>query len=308
VNFRPRVCVIGAGTIGGLLAAHLARSAEVSVLTRRPEHASALESHGLRISGKADFVSRLRASDEIASIEEPEFVILACKGIDLQQAAMRIEGCFPRATVLTIQNGLGAEEIVREHGDWTLISGFTFMSGTRHSDTHVEYVLDTPTWIGPHEGTDFARVIDVARLLSDSGLKVIALADIEPTRWSKLIFNASVNAVAALTGLPHNEHFARRDTPSDLGHLVYALAQEGCLIAAAIGIEPADDPWQMNVLATSRGASHYPSMLEDIKAGRATEIDLITGALVRAADRTAALAPLHSALYSLVRARESANV
>ena len=60
-----------------------------------------------------------------------------------------IEGHFPGAHVLMIQNGLGCEEMVSRFGDWPIISGVTFMSGTRHSDTHVEYELDTATWMGP---------------------------------------------------------------------------------------------------------------------------------------------------------------
>ena len=80
-------------------------------------------------------------------------MILACKGTDLESLARRLEGHFDGATVMTVQNGLGAEEIVAAHGAWPLLSSVTFMSGTRHDDTHVEYVLDTATWIGPFRGT-----------------------------------------------------------------------------------------------------------------------------------------------------------
>ena len=109
---------------------------------------------------------------------------------------------------MTVLNGLGAEEAVRTAGDWPIISGVTFMSGTRHSDTHIEYVLDTETWIGPYEATPFSAVQDAAALMTSAGLKVEALPDLRPAQWSKLIFNATVNAVAALTGLPHDPHFA----------------------------------------------------------------------------------------------------
>jgi 2-dehydropantoate 2-reductase len=194
---------------------------------------------------------------------------------------------------------------VRGHGDWPLISGVTFMSGTKHSDTHVEYILDTPTWIGPYGATSFERVEEVGRLLVDSGLKAEVLPDLRPAQWSKLIFNATVNGVAALTGLPHDEHFAAEDELGDLGHLVHELIDEGKRVAAAAGVELHDDPWEMNVLATKRGSAHYPSMLEDVDARRPTEVELINGALVREAAERGVEAPLQTAVYRLVRAREA---
>ena len=72
-----------------------------------------------------------------------------------------------------------------------------------------------------------------------------------------------------------------------------------------IGVELHDDPWEMNVLATKRGSAHYPSMLEDVDARRPTEVQLINGALVREAERCGVDAPLQTALYRLVAAREA---
>jgi 2-dehydropantoate 2-reductase len=178
------------------------------------------------------------------------------------------------------------------------------MSGTKHSDTEVEYILDTATWMGPYEETPYERVEEIGELVRSSGLKAETFPDLRPARWSKLIFNATVNAVAALTGLPHDAHFAREETPADLGHLVHDLVDEGKSVAAAAGIDLYEDPWEMNVLATRRGHAHYPSMLEDVEAHRATEIDLITGSLVREAERHGVAVPLHTALYRLVKAKE----
>ena len=76
-------------------------------------------------------------------------------------------------------------------------------------------------------------------------------------------------------------------------------------VAAAAGIELHDDPWEMNVLATQRGSAHYPSMLEDVDAHRQTEIELITGSLVREAEKRTVPVPLHALLYALVRGKEA---
>jgi 2-dehydropantoate 2-reductase len=299
------VCIAGAGTIGSLFAAHLARVTDVSVLTRRDEHARALNEHGLTVSGRAEFTARVSAATDPAQLPEPDLVIVACKGSDVEPLMERLAGHFPAATVMTVQNGLGAEAVAGAHGSWPLLSSVTFMSGTRLGDTAVEYVLDTETWVGPYRDTTPADARAVAALIASSGLKAQAFDDLRPAQWSKLIFNATVNAVAALTGLAHDPHFAATDNVSDLGNLVRGLVDEGKAVARAAGVELLEDPWEMNVLATQRGHRHSPSMLEDVKAHRPTEVDLITGSLVREAKQVGVPVPLHTALYALVKAKEA---
>jgi 2-dehydropantoate 2-reductase len=300
-----RVCVVGAGAIGSLYAAHLARTTDVSVLTRREAHARSLNEHGLRISGRHEFTSRVTATADPAQLREFDVGIVATKATGLEEAAGALSGRFPKSTIMTVQNGLGAEEVLRRHGEWPIVSAVTFMSGTRHGDTHVEYILDTETWLGPYEDTPYEVVEELTGLIEGSGLKARPFRDLRPAQWSKLIFNATVNAVAALTGLPHNGHFASEERPEDLGHLVHGLMDEGRRVAAAAGVELHEDPWEMNVLATRRGSAHYPSMLEDVEARRPTEVDLITGALVREAQRRDVPVPLHTAMYRLIKAKEA---
>jgi 2-dehydropantoate 2-reductase len=156
---------------------------------------------------------------------------------------------------------------------------------------------------------------EVEELLLSSGLKAKAFPDLRPAQWSKLIFNATVNTVAALTNLPHVAAFAAVGEPTDLGLLVRDLMDEGKAVAAAAGVELHEDPWEMNVHAVQRGQTaaaeghyaHVPSMLEDVRSGRRTEVDFITGSLVREAERAGVQVPLHRAMYRLVRAREAAE-
>ena len=299
-----RVCIVGGGVIGSLFAGHLASVCEVSILTRRRTHADALNREGLRVSGKSERRAQVLASTDPTELPPPDVAIVATKATGLREAVKTLAGSFPDATMTTVLNGLGAEEIVREHGEWPIVSGVTFMSGTKHSDTHVEYILDTETWLGPHEQTPFEYVREIADTIVASGLRAEALPDLRPAQWSKLIFNAAVNPVAALTGLPHDPHFASEDETTDLGHLVHGLVDEGKAVAEAVGIELHDDPWEMNVLATQRGSAHYPSMLEDLDAHRQTEIELITGSLIREAERYDVPVPLHRLLHGLVKGKE----
>jgi 2-dehydropantoate 2-reductase len=308
-----RVSVIGAGTIGSLVAGHLGRSCDVQVLTRRGEHAEALNAEGLRVSGKHDHVAQVRATADAGALDDFDVGVIAVKANDLDATAARLEGRSPGATMMTIQNGIGAEEVVHRHGDWPIISAVTFMSGIRHSDSHVQYELDTATWMGPWAVTQtpYSIVEEMATLMIDSGLEAEPLPDLLPAQWSKLIFNSAVNGVAALTGLPHVDLFAQEDSLTDLGHVVHGMMDEGKAVAAAAGIELHDDPWEMNCLAVSRGETHegeyahLPSMLEDVLARRATEIDFIGGALVREAERLGVPTPLNSAVYRLVKGKEA---
>jgi 2-dehydropantoate 2-reductase len=290
--------------IGSLYAAHLARVADVSVLCRREEHARALKQEGLHVTGRHEFTAEVDAATDPGELAAPELAIVATKTTELGDAASRLAGHWRGALVMTVQNGLGAEEIVLRHGAWRVVSAVTFMSGTRHADTHVEYILDTETWLGPYGDTPYTAVEDIAALLVRSELKARAFEDLRPAQWSKLIFNSTVNSVAALTGLRHDPHFAEQDRVEALGHLVRGLMDEGKRVAAAAGIELHEDPWEMNVLATRRGSAHYPSMLEDVDAHRETEIELITGSLIREAERHGVEVPLHRTLYALVKGKE----
>jgi 2-dehydropantoate 2-reductase len=214
---------------------------------------------------------------------------------------------------MTCQNGLGADEIMADAGPWPILSAVTFMSGTKHDDCHVEYELDAPTWLGP----SFVRPASVAAagrladVLRRGGLRAEAFDDVRPALWSKLIFNATVNAVSALTELPHDRRFREEAELWDLGHLVHRLMEEGTQVASAAGVPLLEDPWEMNLHAVRRGETdagayrHLPSMLEDVLAGRPTEIDFITGQLVQAGRRHGVETPLHLALYQLVKAKES---
>src|SRR5207249_4491974 len=243
-----RVCIVGAGVIGSLYAGHLGQVCDVSVLCRREKHARALNEQGLRVSGRHDLHTSLRAATDPADLPEPDLVIVATKTTELDAAATRLAGRWERAALMTVQNGLGAEEAFAGGGR-SLVSAVTFMSGTRHSETHVEYILDTETWLGPYGGTPLELVQGLGELIVRSGLKVEVLPDLRPAQWSKLIFNATVNGVAALTGLPHDFHFAE----GELGQLVHGMIDEGQAVARTAGIELHDDPWEMNVLATKRG-------------------------------------------------------
>jgi 2-dehydropantoate 2-reductase len=305
LQMSKRVCIIGCGAIGSLYAAHLARVAEVWAFVRREEHARVLNREGLRVSGKHEFHVSLKATIRPEELPECELGIVATKATQVAESVAPVGQCFDRGALISAQNGLGSEEIIAAHTKGQVIRGTTFMSGTRHSDIHVQYELDTATWLGPFEPlhTPFALVRGAADLIIAGGLKAEALPDARPAQWSKLIFNASVNGVSALTGLPHSPHFADESHFSDLGHLLHELIEEGKRVAAAVGVQLHEDPWEMNKIGAM--TNHPTSMLYDIRHRLTTEVDFLSGAIAREAERAGVPAPLHTAVYRLIRGKEA---
>ena len=274
-------------------------------MVRRKEHADALNREGLRVSGTHNFSVKLRATDDPRELPDCDLGIVATKATQVKESIAGIGHRFDRGAVISAQNGLGSEEIIAEYTRGQVMRGTTFMSGTRHTDTHVQYELDTATWLGPFEprNTPFAIVQEAAELLVQSGLKADALRDARPAQWAKLIFNASVNGVSALTGLPHSPHFAAESKSSDLGHLLHALIDEGKTVAVAAGITLHEDPWAMNKIGAM--TNHPPSMLTDVRHQSITEVDFLSGAIAREAERWRVEAPLHTAIYRLIKGKEA---
>jgi 2-dehydropantoate 2-reductase len=299
-----RVCIIGCGAIGSLYAGYLTRVAEVHAFVRRTEHARALNEQGLKVSGKDQFLARLHASTDPGEIPECDLGIVCSKATQTAEAIAPVAGRFSKGAILSAQNGLGGEEIIAERAGGYIMRGTTFMSGTRHSDTHVQLELDRPIWMGPYEPreTPFGLVKEAAEMIVSSGLKAEALEDARPAQWSKVIFNASVNAVSALTELPHCREFAKEERNTDLGYLLHDLINEGKSVAAALGIELHEDPWEMNKIGAQ--TDHPPSMLYDVQHHLMTEVDFLGGAIAREAERNGLKAPLHTALYRLIKGKE----
>src|ERR1700704_6699895 len=301
-----RVCIVGCGAIGSLYAVHLARVVEVWAFVRREEHAIALKRDGLRVSGKHEFHVSLKATSRPEEIPDCDLAIVATKARQVEESFAPVGHRFNHGALLSAQNGLGSEELIAEHTRGQVIRGTTFMSGTRHSDTHVQYELDTATWMGPFEPrhTPVAVVKEAAELIVAGGLKAEALPDARPAPWSKLIFNASVNGVSALTGLPHSPHFAEESQFSSLGHLLHDLINEGKRVAEAVGVQLHEDSWEMNKIGAM--TNHPPSMLYDIRHQLPTEVDFLSGAIAREARRVGVPAPMHTAVYRLIKGREAA--
>jgi 2-dehydropantoate 2-reductase len=299
-----RIGIVGCGAVGSIFAAHLARlnDLEVFAYDLSAEHVAAIERDGLRVSGAAEFVARLRAATRPGAIPRCDFGIVATKSIHTRAAIQQAAPMFDEASaVCSVQNGVGNEEIIAEHVRY-VVRGTTFPAGRLIAPGHVGYDIPGKTWLGPFEPsrTPMAMVEQLAGILNRAGLETVALADARGAQWSKLIFNASTNPVGALTGLDH----AAATWFEPTGALFSALIEEGLAVAAALGIALDDDPRKLVELGARAPGRHKASMLQDVEARRPTEVDFMNGAIVRYGERLGVPTPLNRALWALVKGLE----
>jgi 2-dehydropantoate 2-reductase len=299
-----KICIIGCGAVGSIFAAHLARleGLEVWAYDVSQPHVDAINRSGLRLSGAENFTSRPKAASDPARIPRCDYGIVATKSIHTRQAIAQAARLFDdRSAVCSVQNGVGNEEIIAEHVRY-VIRGTTFPAGHLIEPGHVGFDIKGDTWIGPFEPTHtpMSMVEELAGALTRSGMNTVALPDARGAQWTKLIFNAATNPVGALTRLHHGAATGFEPT----GELFKALIEEGKCVARALGIELHGEPWELVMKGAKAPGKHKASMLQDVEAGRQTEVDFLNGAIVRWGEETGVATPLNRAVWALVKGLE----
>jgi 2-dehydropantoate 2-reductase len=296
-----RIAVIGCGAVGSLFAANLGTLDDVEVWAYDPwqEHVDAINAGGLRLSGAGDVVGRVRATADPAELPPCELGIVAVKSMHTSEAIAATAHAF--GAVCSVQNGAGNEELIAEHVS-EVIRGTTFPAGHVIEPGHVGWDTKGDTHIGAFEPSPapFEKVQALADACTRAGMPTHALPDARGAQWRKLIFNAASNAIAALTGRTHGQ-VAEPPTRE----LAWAVMAEGRAVADAQGITLDLSPEELFDHAARRDVAyaHKPSMLQDVEAGRETEIDFLNGAIVAFGDRYGIDAPLNRALTQLVKGR-----
>jgi len=301
-----RICVVGCGAVGSLFAANLAQLEDVEVwaydLAR--EHVDAINAEGLRLTGAGEVVGRVCATADASAIPACDFGIVATKAMHTESAIAATAHAFAGGAVASVQNGVGNEEAIARHVP-RVIRGTTFPAGKVLAPGVVQWDVKGDTTLGPFEPSP-APADEIERLAdacTRAGMPTHAVEDARPAQWRKVIFNAATNPVGALTGLTHGRICER----PDLRALVSALVDEGKAVAAAQGIVLDADPEELidHAARPDVAYGHKASMLQDVEARRATEIDYLNGGISRFGRELGVPTPLNDALTALVKAREA---
>jgi 2-dehydropantoate 2-reductase len=296
------ILVFGAGAMGSFFGGILSRRHNVTLIGRS-EHVEAIRAHGLRITGKTSMVAKPEASTTVPPSARPDLVFVATKAYDTANAMLALERFADRSIFITLQNGLGNAETIAKTAH-RVVAGTTAIGVTYVGPGEIRHagVGDTVLGAWVHMGeADLVRLRDV---LAEAGLVAQIASDIRTELWSKLVVNASLNPLAAIAGVANG----RLVRDKRLAAVVDGICREATAVAKAEDAHlDSEELRHRTILVAKRTAANRASMLQDLDRHRKTEIEAITGSIVRAAARHRIQVPLNNALYAIVRAREAAS-
>lgn len=323
-----KVCIIGCGAIGGLLAAHLAATpSEITVLERGKQF-EALRDHGLVFQssdGSQQVIHNLNVVDDLRDCGVFDVVFLAVKAHEIASLAADIPRLFSDHTVLvSLQNGIPWWYFQRHGGDLEgrhlkatdpdgallqnidssrILGCVAYPAAEIVSPGLVRHVEGVRFPLGELDGMLTQRASDISELLISSGLKSPVLADIRSEIWLKAWGNLAFNPISALTGATMAEivqHSHTRD-------FVVELMTEAQSVADKLGVG-FRVPLEQRIRGAEKVGGHKTSMLQDILAKRPLELNGVLGSVIEIAGMVDVSVPNLKGLYALGSLRNDINL
>lgn len=301
-----KVVIVGPGAIGLLLYGLLSRSKEdIWLLDKTSERASRLKKGGLKIEG---LTSMKLQSPKIVSdpgeVSDAGLWIICAKSYDTKNVVKTIAGSLAQdAFVFSLQNGVGnAELLAEEFGARKVLVGVTNMGATLVEEGVVRHSGEGETIAGRLDGSMGAELRDLRELFQKSRLPIKISKDVTGVLWSKLVINAGINALSALTRMSNG-----RIVQFDGSRRIFREAiTEAVKVAKRKRIKLIyDDPIAKAESVCEATSENISSMLADVLKKRKTEIDFLNGVIVRQGESLGIKTPINAILVDLVKTLES---
>jgi len=301
-----KIVIMGAGAIGSLFGGMLemAQPGSVTLVGRRP-HVEEIKKNGLRMKGVVgETVLNINAETSADKIKVADIVFITTKAYDSVEAARKVSHLVDNgAYVVVVQNGLGTENQIAEVLETKrVLRATTCMGAILESPGVVNATGEGITEIGSHFPENDELINMTVSLLNDADIRTRGSENIEGLVWTKTIVNCGINPIGAITDMKNGEVY----NSAVLRELVIKLVEETVEVVKALGIElTTDDPIRYTLGTAKATANNTNSMLQDIKARKRTEIETITGAVVKMAHELGLETPTSEAVYALVKAIEA---
>jgi 2-dehydropantoate 2-reductase len=291
------VVVFGAGSLGSLVGGLLAREHDVT-LVGRESHVAAVREDGLRVSGAVEARVHPAATAEGTGLAA-DLAVVTVKAFDTGQAARALATGDVDAA-LSLQNGLGNEETLAAHLDGEVLAGTATYGAVLEEPGHVRCTGVGEVVLGARDGGRSTHGDEAGAAFQAAGLETTVAADMPRRLWEKLAVNAGINGPTALARVPNGAVL-----DGDLWSTAGDAAREAAEVARAEGVDLSDEEAVDAVERVAEAtAANTSSTLQDVRAGRRTEVDALVGAVVRRGDEHGVATPVNRTLASLLRGWE----
>ena len=315
-----KICVVGAGSIGGLLGVKLSLIGEDVTLIARGPHLAAIREHGLKLimdDGSEHIARDVRATQNMQEVEPQDIVILGLKAHQIESVAADIRSLIgPQTIVLTTQNGIPWWYFHKHGGEFEgqaikaadpngaiaahipsdhIIGCIAYPAAEISAPGVITHIEGLRFPVGELDGSESERVQMLSELLTRAGFKAPILPDLRAEMWLKLWGNLSFNPISALT---HSTLVDICQFPLSRD-LAAQMMTEAQTVANKLGIS-FRVPLEKRIAGAERVGKHKTSMLQDIEAGKAMEIESMIGAVVELGELTQTPTPYIKAIYACV--------
>jgi 2-dehydropantoate 2-reductase len=314
-----KFAIVGAGAIGAFVGAMLARSGEDVTLIARGAHLRAMQQRGVRVRGEiGEFEAHPAATDDPGSVGEVDVVLLTLKAHSLPAMAPRLAPLIgPQTSVVSAQNGIpwwyffhhgGPLEgtqleavdpggVITQHIDSTRVIGCIVYPSTSITEPGVvEHTEGNRFAIGEPDGSKSDRCRELADTFIKAGLRCPIRTNIRHDMWVKLMGNVAYNPISALTRATLIEIVQCPETRE----LASAIMREAESVAQKLGTEMGVSVEQ-RLAGAEKVGQHKTSMLQDIEAGKPTELEAIVGAVVELGAKLNVDLPNTKSVYACVK-------
>lgn len=302
-----KIYFLGAGALGCAIGGTLAAAgSDVTLINSSKAHVDAINRDGLRMkAGDTERVVKVRAVPDCSGLEAPDLVVVLVKSFQTRSA---IEGARsivgPRTALLSLQNGMGHEEILAEvAGSEHVLAGKTYVGGVMLGPGRI--IAGTQgkrTVIGELDGRFSERAGAIAAEFARAGLPCEVSDNIVGVMWDKLLVNVSTGALSGITGQVYGSLYA---VPEIEATAIAAVAEAMAVAEAAgakLSIKTPRDAWLM--AAEGLPYEFKTSMLQSLEKGSITEIDFINGSVVRAGRKYNVPTPVNQTLVAAIKGIE----
>jgi 2-dehydropantoate 2-reductase len=320
---KPHFAILGAGAIGSIIGAHLARAGHSVVMLARGRRAEQVQREGLRITGLADFSVPVQTLTDPAQFKGAEVLIVATKTTGTAEALQALKHAAVGAA-FSIQNGVWKDDaLVDVFGRERVLGSLANTSGELMSSGEVLFTRNVNLYIGELQGGDSERAQRIARTIDASGVRSTAVPDMLQREWTKFVGWVGLMSMSVATRAYTWNYL----TDPDCALLLVRLIHEMGRLAEASGIALTEETQLVPTRAIFRASEeegvamvlkageefrrdapeHRMSALQDLGAGRALEVEETLGDAVRRAKKLGLSLPLVEATYRLVAAIDRTN-